>query len=502
MMNIFDAIFRKERFYFNAFDHIAEAVFVCDTQQRVWYMNKASERLDQYKLKDIRGKTVYELYGLDETTSPLLSAIATECPIIDKKYTYYVNGKEIVQMCNAAPIYDDGKLVGGYSIQRDLTTIQEMVEQNIVLQRKITEKKHSPEETENTFSRLIGSCHKFAKCKDMALRAAMNDSTIMLVGDTGSGKELFARAIHEESSRAKKPFLALNCAAIPAGLIEGILFGTKKGVYTGAIEKEGILAQADGGTVFFDELNSMPLESQAKLLRVLEERKIMKLGSDKEQDINIRIISSINKSPQEVINSNHLREDLFYRLSVVQIQIPPLSQRREDIPELTDYFIKKYNKRFNKNISGADSDVLSYFQSFSWPGNVRQLKACIESAMNFAPQCGMISLADLPQYIFDENIKPEVRYKKMPPIKVSSDKISKAPMPRPMVDRRNTGLTVREVLNSCNHEIRLSEILEAKKKEEIIQALIETNGNVSHAAKLLGISRQSLQYRMKKFAIK
>ena len=174
----------------------------------------------------------------------------------------------------------------------------------------------------------------------------------MLIGSTGSGKEIFARAIHNGSNRVKKTVLALNCAAIPETLIESILFGTVKGVYTGAVEKDGILAQADGGTVFLDEINSMPLASQAKLLRVLEERRIMKLGSNKEVPIDIRVISSTNEDPVDAVRNQHMREDLLYRLSVVPIVIPPLRERKEDLPELIDYFIKKYNDRFDKHILG------------------------------------------------------------------------------------------------------------------------------------------------------
>ncbi|MBQ6810979.1 MAG: sigma 54-interacting transcriptional regulator [Firmicutes bacterium] len=483
-MDFFNALFREERLYFDLFDQITDAIYICDTEHRLVYFNKAAETLDGFDLKEVKGKTVEELYGIDEKTSPALRALTTEQPVINEKFTYYINGKENLQICFAGPIYSDGKLSGCYSIQRNVTALKEIVETNIALQRAIAKEKkknHNQPTKNSVFSRLVGQSQSFTNCLTLAEQAAKTDSSIMLVGETGSGKEGLARAIHDLSNRAEKPFLALNCAAIPESLLEGILFGTKKGVYTGALEKEGILSQADGGTIFLDELNSMPLSSQSKLLRVLEEKKIMKLGSNKEKKINVRIISSTNENPRNAILSGKLREDLFYRLSVVQITIPPLRERREDIPDLTEHFIKKYNARFDKNILGIENEVMDYFMSFSWPGNVRQLKACVESAMNFASNDRKIHFSDLPPYIFENGESPEDRYRQM---------AHKTPAEQTAPIRKKTD------------GLLLSEEIRQREKEDIIETLKQTKGNVSQAARLLGMRRQSLQYRMKKYNIK
>ncbi|MBR2222748.1 MAG: sigma 54-interacting transcriptional regulator [Christensenellaceae bacterium] len=475
-----------------------DAVYILDTEKRHVYINRAAEKLEGILLKDIKGKTVMETHGLDGLDSPALKALALECPVIDEKYTYYANGKEITQICNAGPIYEDGRLIGVYTIQQDLTPINEMVERNIALQQLLNRKKESEPVAENDpFSGIIGSSEIFSRTVEQARIAAKTDSSVMLIGKTGCGKEVFARAIHNGSGRARKPFLALNCAAIPETLIESILFGTVKGVYTGAVEKEGLLAQADGGTIFLDEINSMPLVSQAKLLRVLEERRIMKLGSNREVPIDIRVISSTNEDPDEAVKNHHIREDLLYRLSVVPVVIPTLRERKEDISELVAYFIQKYNKRFHKHILGVNEDVHSCFMDFHWPGNVRQLKTCIESAMNFAEDGGYFRLRDLPVYIFDDTRDPENRHRRYL-LKEEKNIFSDE-------NRRKDYEAFIEAKNrssqSKNEESFLSSVEDAERRE-LMEAIRASKGNLAKAARSLGISRQLMYYRVKKYQLK
>ncbi len=508
-MDMFKELFDTRTFYIDIFDRMPEAVYVCDTDRRLIYFNKAAEYLDGYQLKDVKGRSTYDLYGLDEKTSPMLRALTTEHPVFDEEFTYYVNGKEVIQLCNSGPIYNNGRLVGAYSVQRDLTKFKDIVEQNIALQQEIQKEREGHAKEDNPFNKLIGSSDAFRFCVDQARKASLTNSSVMLIGKTGSGKEVFARAIHNAGDRVDKPFFALNCAAIPESLIEGILFGTTKGVYTGALEKDGILARADGGTVFLDEINSMPISSQAKLLRVLEERKIMKLGSSKEISIDIRVISSINESPAEAIRCGRMREDLFYRLAVVQLVIPQLRERPRDIDELTFFFIRKYNQRFGKNISGVSSDVMTIFRNFPWPGNVRQLKACIESAMNFAESGGIITVENLPVYMFEDDEVPENRYRqrfirKEKNISHSAEKKEEMmPIPPPSAnevpdsEKQKASLNVEnDIFFDVRAEIRENE------KEELIAVLKEHRGNITRAARSLGLSRQSLSYRMKKYKLK
>ncbi|MGN0963066.1 MAG: helix-turn-helix domain-containing protein, partial [Clostridia bacterium] len=244
-----------------------------------------------------------------------------------------------------------------------------------------------------------------------------------------------------------------------------------------------------------------------------EERKIMKLGSNKEMPIDIRIISSTNESPSDAIRKGHMREDLFYRLSVVQIVIPPLRERKEDIPLLVRYFIEKYNKRFNKHIPGVDAQVMSVFTDFSWPGNVRQLKACIESSMNFVADGDWISMKDLPAYLFEDAEVPENRYRQW--MQKRDQKTRQRTKDEKSPAEESTDGTENEILSdtapvfgsgkTIGDEETYGDIMEEisrAEKEEIIAALREYRGNITKAAASLGMSRQSLSYRMKKYRLR
>lgn len=501
-MDLFGSIFGIRELYFDMLDRMKDAVYVCDIDGRLIYLNKAAEHLDGVQLKNIKGKTTFEVYGLSEGSSPMLKALKSEIPIVDMEFSYYINGKEIVQICNSGPIYESGKLMGAYTIQKDLTDFRDILEENIALQKQISFEKSKMSQfnsDDNPFGNIIGDSIVMRDCVRLAERSSMTNSSVMLVGATGSGKELFAHAIHNASDRKKKPFLALNCATIPESLIEGILFGTVKGVYTGAVEKEGLLAQAKGGTVFLDEINSMPLSSQAKLLRVLEEKKIMKLGSDKEVSVDFRIISSTNENPGEAIRLGHIREDLYYRLSVIQVTIPPLESRKEDIDQLVDYFLKRYNEKFGKNVLGIDRSVRELFMSFKWPGNVRQLRACMESAMNFTENGCLISITDLPRYLFDDIESTGNRYATWTP---TGRTMNDGDISMLNEDYRGHRAEINQRWDNIEDGKNIIEQIQTDEKNKIIMALKESGGNIAAAAKSMGLSRQTLHYRLKKYGLK
>ncbi|MBQ4092391.1 MAG: sigma 54-interacting transcriptional regulator [Firmicutes bacterium] len=470
------------------FEDVADAIYVCDLNGRLLYMNNAAEKLDGFSFGEVRGRSVSDLYGIDPGMSPLLCSLSQNCMIKNPRYSYWINGREVVQSCVARPLVIDGNVVGAYSVQHDLTEIKQIVEENILLQQEAEHHRIRKRDIGSPLydmSALIGESKVFAECRETAWKAAKNDSAVMLVGDTGSGKELFARAIHENSRRKDGPFLALNCAAIPEDLLEGILFGTAKGVYTGAVEREGLLLQAEGGTVFLDEMNSMPLASQAKLLRVLEEKKVYKLGAAKGKEINVRIISSSNELPQNAVERGALREDLFYRLSVVYLRIPSLSERKEDIPLLVDHFLKEYNRRFQKNVLGVAENVMSFFMEYPWAGNVRQLKHCIESAMNFTESGQWIGFSSLPPYLFDALMGDRNIEETAEPFVAAPSE----PKPQPME-------TV------ASKEPSLMDEIYKEEKEALIAALREAKGNMAKAARILGINRQAVVYSVKKYGIK
>ncbi|MFL0245876.1 sigma-54 interaction domain-containing protein [Candidatus Clostridium stratigraminis] len=304
------------------------------------------------------------------------------------------------------------------------------------------------------FHHIIGNSENLICCKDKAVRASKTSSPILIYGETGTGKELFVQAIHNNSYRSNKPFIAQNCAAIPSSLLEGILFGITKGAFTGAEDKKGIFELATGGTLYLDELNSMPIELQGKLLRVLQDGTVRRLGSSINKSVDTRLIVSLNEWPELLIEEGKLRKDLYYRLNVVRIDLPPLRYRKEDIPLITEYFIKKFNKKFHASIDGIDGSSLEKLIYLEWQGNVRELEHVIEGIFNLK-QKGKINENDL-EYVG---------------------------------------------LNIVNKNISLKSKMEEIEKSYIKEALIINKYNISRAADFLQVPRQTLQSKIKKYNI-
>jgi len=249
------------------------------------------------------------------------------------------------------------------------------------------------------FVNLVGKSSAMQKIFETIETVADTDSTVLITGNSGTGKELVARAIHQNSKRKNKPFLAVNCGAISENLIESELFGHKRGAFTGAIsDKEGYLKAADGGTLFLDEISEMPLQLQVKLLRVLQEKEITPVGTTYSIPVNVRFLASTNRDLQEEISSGRFREDLFYRLNVIEINIPSLKQRKEDIPLLIDHFINKYRIELNKSVKGIDKNALRALVNYDWRGEVRELENIIERAVIFS-KGDYITTAELPIYL-------------------------------------------------------------------------------------------------------
>jgi transcriptional regulator with PAS, ATPase and Fis domain len=302
-----------------------------------------------------------------------------------------------------------------------------------------------------SFEDIIGNSKEIKKVKELAMKVCNSKSPIFVYGDTGTGKELIVQAIHNSSIRRKKPFIAQNCAAIPENLLESIFFGVGKGGFTGAIESKGLFEEADGGTLYLDELNSMDVIFQGKFLRVIQEGEFRRVGETNTRKTNIRIISSVNEDPDFLVRSNKLRKDLYYRLNVIRINVPELNARKEDIPLLVLMFIEKHNKRLGTSISGIDNCALELLMKKDYDGNVRELEHIIEGALNYKRQ-GVIEISDL-------NLKRTIE------------------------------------------SLSLKEKLEYMEIKYIKEALIIHSNNVSKASKFLNIPRQTLQYKISKYSI-
>lgn len=479
MKSRMDELFYREPFYRNLLDDLKTSVYIFDAEGRFVFLNKTAENFEGLKSENVRGIRISEIY-MHPDYSPSMKALETGEHVIDNDNAYILKGKRFRQVVNAYPVFENDQVIGVYTIQTDITSIEKMVSENIDFQRKTGCAQKNVE-----FSSLVGEDSEFLECIEMASSTAQNDCSVLISGATGTGKEVFAKGIHNASKRKNAPFLAINCGAIPETLLESILFGTEKGAFTGAVDKKGLFEQAKGGTIFLDELNSMPLESQVKLLRVLEEKEIRHVGGGQNIKTDVRIISAMNMTPSEAISSKHIREDLFYRLSVINIIIPPLSKRGNDVFLLSRHFIDKYNKKFEKQVNGLDEEVKSFFRSYEWPGNVRQLKHTIESAMSLVEEGSKtITMKELPQYLFEDG------YVKMGTVKrrdvQESPKIAKA---------ENSGYHI-------NNDFDVYKRIRNKEKDAIIKSLIECNGNVSKTAEILNMHRQSLIYKMKKYGIK
>jgi two-component system response regulator AtoC len=290
-------------------------------------------------------------------------------------------------------------------------------------------------------------------------------STVLLQGESGTGKDLVARTIHSLSDRSQAIFLDINCSAFPESLLESELFGHEKGAFTGAgSTKKGLFELADGGTIYLDEIGDMPLTLQGKLLKVIETKRFRRVGGITEIQVDVRIIAATNKDLQVEVNERRFRNDLFYRLRVIPIHIPPLRERTEDIPLLVEFFITKFNAEFKKNVKGISPDALKLLKNYPWPGNVRELKNIIERVL----------ILETSEKIELENLPPEIT------------SYSQANSVSKLVDHFPAeGISLKEV-----------------ERDLISKALARANGNQSRAAELLGISRDTLRYRMQKFGLK
>lgn len=461
----------KEYLYIlqNILQYIDEGVHVLDKQGKTIIYNDSMAKLEKMNIKDVMRKPFKEIFkNFDTDGSTLLKALEQGQSTIDYKQNYQnKDGKKITTINTTMPIFINDEIIAVVEVAKNITKMQEMSHEILKLQSEIKkpEKIKLNKIKKYNFNNIIGQSYEFLEVLKKAKKACDNSASVLIYGETGTGKELFAQSIHYGSLRKDKPFIAQNCAALPETLLEGLLFGTSRGGFTGAVDRAGLFEQASGGTLLLDEINSMPYILQAKLLRVLQEGYIRRVGGMKDIPIDVRIIATTNEKPKTLLENNILRRDLYYRLNVISLNIIPLRERKDDILILANFFIKKYNDLYNKNIYIISDSAKSSLTYYNYPGNVRELENIIMSA---------ISMANKNEYILTDEYfelwKNEINY--------SENDIKK-----------------------IDH-LGMDKYFENLEKEIILGKLTKTNNNITKTAKLLKIKRQTLQHKIKKYNIK
>ncbi|HCY88532.1 MAG TPA: transcriptional regulator [Desulfobacteraceae bacterium] len=453
-----------------------QGVLMTDDQGILVFYNAVQATIDKLDPKDVLGRHINDVYTYHNDSSTCMRVLAHGRPIINYALSYHSDNANVGNTIHSVfPLFKGDEIIGTICFVKDYN----------ILERNIP-KFLSPKNNESfasgttfTFASIIGSAPEFVNALRTAKMAANSPSPVMLYGETGTGKELFAQAIHNFYYNHDKLYVDINCAAIPESLMEGLLFGTVKGAYTGATDRAGLLEAANGGTIFLDEINSMPLSLQGKLLRVLQEKSVRRVGSLQNTPLDCKVICSVNEEPKDLVKSGKFRMDLFYRLAVVYIHIPALRDRLVDIEELGRHFLQKYNQSMGKNLKNISAKVIDFFWQYSWPGNVRELEHIIESAVNLAGD--QDHTLDL-KHCYLANLLGRME-------------TTDAPSPE-TCDIRSS---VHPSDDACTPLKQKKETLE---QTQILNALKATGGNVAAAARLLSLSRQLLGYKIKKLNLR
>jgi arginine utilization regulatory protein len=453
-----------------------DGILIVNNQYEIVFYNKAMERIEGLTFDQVKGMKIPDVFP-EQTynNSTIMQTIKEGKPFRNILQTYHtILGRKVTTLNTTLPLYENGVIIGAIEIARDISTIKEMSLKLMDLQKEVLSinkgLRTRSSKDRFTFDSIIGNNSLIKNSIEISKKASLTISPVLLLGETGTGKELFAQSIHNYSKRQAKPFLAVNCAALPEGLLEGILFGTVPGGFTDAIDRPGIFEQANGGTVLLDEVNSMSLPLQSKLLRILEEKKVQRVGGIKEIDLDLKIISTSNIDLRDQVAKGNFREDLFYRLNVVSVEIPPLRDRKDDLPLLINHFLDYYNNLFGKNVISLSDELMETFNEYDWPGNVRELKHCIESGMNLIDNSDSILRPEhIPGFAKNINVRTHIK----------------------TTQQRKTNSVA----------INLNQDLSKLEKKRIIEAIIKNNGNITKAAQMLGLKRQTLSYKMKRLNI-
>lgn len=435
------------------------SISVIDEKARVMVWTEGAERIFSLKAKETIGHPITEFFPLEmlETLKSLQSG--------QSLYRHQHQPREdLVVLINTNPIYLHDKIIGAVAAETDITSQVRLNQELLNANKKVNHlqqemAKLSP--TPDPFAQIKGTSLPIRHIKSMIQKLSATQATVLITGESGVGKELFAKAVHDVREGSNAPFIAINCGAISPTLFESELFGYEKGAFSGADQKgkKGMIELARGGTLFLDEVGEMPLDMQVKLLRVLQEKKYYSVGGTKQIEADFRVLAATNKNLEELVKEGKFRQDLFYRLNVVTLKIPPLRERLEDTIELAHFFLYEFSLRYNRPIHAISQNVMQNLLQYDWPGNIRELRNAIERLVVFATD-GIIKEEDLPYSLQGQT--------KQVPIELPPDLFS------------------------------LQEEIEAHERRVILRAIELENGNKQAAAKRLGISRATLYNKLGK----
>jgi PAS domain S-box-containing protein len=431
------------------FDQLSDALVMYDNEHRITGMNRAAEKLFGNTADEMVGRNCSEVFrcSVCEQGCGFVEGLATTSQSIPHGTVrlHTEEGRERLVLIRTSQVHNEsGDVAGAVATVKDITDDVAPMKREVIAQ--------SP-----AMAEVLGFVRKVA---------VSEANTILLEGENGTGKDLIAKTLHYESSRQAEPFIAINCAAIPDTLLESELFGYEKGAFTDArSQKRGLFELADKGTLFLDEIGEIPLTLQAKLLRVLEESTFRRLGGLKDIHVEVRFVAATNKNLREAVREGAFRQDLYFRLNVIQIVIPPLRERLEDIPPLLKFFIEHYNRKFKRHIEGATPEAVELLMAHDWPGNVRELRNAIERAM-ILEESALITPASLP-------------------ISISRSEPRSLSVPAAALEIPDNGLSLVD-----------------SERQLLAKALEKTAGNQTQAARLLRITRDTLRYKMKKYNLR
>ena len=446
-----------DRYWRTVANTISDGIMVVDEQGIIIYVNEAFEGITGFSKDEMIGKdcSVLDCNVCQEVRN---NRGGHWCALFEKGNIRrqrcifrHKNGRSIHALKNASVFHDDdGNVIGAVETVTDITDLTEKDNRIAEYQREL--------QSDDEFQGIIGASAPMQKIFDLITNAARSDAPVIIYGESGTGKELVAGAIHRLSERSRGPFVKVNCAALTESLLESELFGHVKGAYTGAVkDRAGRFETANSGNIFLDEIGDLPLSTQVKLLRVLEEKIIERVGANASIPVDVRIISATNRDLMELIGNSTFREDLYFRINVIPVHLPPLRDRIEDIPLLAEAFFRKIRLKINKDLNAISRETMAALMRYTWPGNVRELKSAFEYAC-VTCQGQTIQPGHLPMSI------------------TAGEKTARAPQ-RATINR------------------------EEIKKVELLEALKKTGGNQSQAARLLGITRVTVWNRMKRYGI-